>query len=805
MKKVWLFILNLLTYAGYGQNIINQVPQDDRTDFLVNRSHAQFYINDSTMMLVFNCRSRAFLPIHLIDGSSGLPSRKTAVTSNSFSPSHAKAIVVHGNVLYNLMYRSYIDTPFAQNDLVQQLVQTNLNVLLFNKYPLTLSVRSRSSNSPYFRNTLDIQTGYSQKQLLSLIKGKVKSEIGSRFDEHKLKALEAKYKEGNLYRQELQQWLQDPKRMEEILNEKKSFLRRNVQSRVNAYKEKVTTTLSDTAGLSQAYSDFMSKGYTKYRKFSQEVQGLQKKAENRIDSATQSLLDRSGIDSMKNHNKYREIYESKKKELALWQDSLKRMEQGIKKWKKNMTDSLAKIQSEADKITDRKELKKFISKYGITRDSITRLQRMLLAVDKFSLGRTWLDYSELTVKNIAVTGLNTEVYPGNFYFAFAAGKVNYRFRDFIAKDRREIPDQSLYLLRAGIRAKNKTQLIFTFYNGKKSLLNASSVSDPVILQRVLGFSAELKFRVNANNQITGEIAKSSFQPNSNQQRSAELIGKALNWRIRSNEAISLKWTGNFPSTETNITASVKKVGQDFQSYNLNPINTNQDAWMIKLKQHLWKRKLVLDAAIRKNEFESPYGLNNFSSSTVFKSLQMTLRVPKYPFLSVGFYPVSQLSFNAGNILTENRYNSLNIISGYSYRFKKIAMNNSFVYTRFYNQGADTGFVYYNATSYSFNHSVFLNRFIIQTNLSYTNQEKVDLLTLEEQVSWQIKQHFSLIGGLKWNRFQKKSNLFGYSSGVNIGIRKLGSIQLNVDKYYLPSFNGQLQSVQTGRVSLLSEF
>ncbi len=75
------------------------------------------------------------------------------------------------------------------------------------------------------------------------------------------------------------------------------------------------------------------------------------------------------------------------------------------------------------------------------------------------------------------------------------------------------------------------------------------------------------------------------------------------------------------------------------------------AWMARLNQSFWKRKLTVDAAIRKNDFVSPIAAPSFDSKTIFKSLQATLRIPHYPFISVGYYPGSQLSLSNNNVLT----------------------------------------------------------------------------------------------------------------------------------------------------------
>jgi hypothetical protein len=48
------------------------------------------------------------------------------------------------------------------------------------------------------------------------------------------------------------------------------------------------------------------------------------------------------------------------------------------------------------------------------------------------LAEVCFDYSELTVQNIIISGINIEYNP-SYYAAFATGKIDYRFRDFLGK------------------------------------------------------------------------------------------------------------------------------------------------------------------------------------------------------------------------------------------------------------------------------------------------------------------------------------------------------------------------------------
>jgi len=90
-----------------------------------------------------------------------------------------KFLVVHGNLTYNFNYRSYIDTPFAEYDMMQHSVQTRLNVKLKDKYPFTVYLTSRRSNSPFFSNATDVSFQFRQAEMLEDIKRKMRTEAES--------------------------------------------------------------------------------------------------------------------------------------------------------------------------------------------------------------------------------------------------------------------------------------------------------------------------------------------------------------------------------------------------------------------------------------------------------------------------------------------------------------------------------------------------------------------------------------------------------------------------------------------------
>src|SRR6185503_16886475 len=100
-------------------------------------------------------------------------------------------------------------------------------------------------------------------------------------------------------------------------------------------------------------------------------------------------------------------------------------------------------------------LNKKIQQYGM--QSMPGWYRWLMGIRNFSVGRSAVNYSELTAKNVSVNGINFE-YNSWYYLALTAGSVNYRFRDFVVNGIKKVP-QYLVLVRAGLGSLEKNYFI----------------------------------------------------------------------------------------------------------------------------------------------------------------------------------------------------------------------------------------------------------------------------------------------------------------------------------------------------------
>jgi hypothetical protein len=718
--------------------------------------------------------------------------------------SNQNSVSIHGNVQYDFLYRTLIDTPFYQSDFMQHSVRTNFSVLFRNVMPFNVTVLHRNSNSPHFRDITDISFNYRHQDYRRQLRDQILQEaIGKTNLAYQDTLLKVNEKIQSLQWevQAMEKWLASPARVQEIIAERELGVRDRFAMSDSSSEIKHTPIISreelpSMETIRKAMAEKVKGSLSVENDSILQVVNRYAELDNkRLSDSIQSLQSSAFINDQK--QKLKEL----KEKLA----SLEKIRNGIKK---SVSDSLSKIKQEITKAKDVNSLKRIAEGNKALPNKGIRFEELISSIETIGIGRSWIDYSELTIKNISLNGFNIEANPGRLYLAFAAGKVNNRFRDFGVLSTKQ-QKQSIYVVRAGLGRKNGSNIIATWYDGKRNLLNqysTSPVANNIRPERVIGLSVETRIAVDENHYVIAEVAKSSFQTTGQVNFSdQQLFDKVRNLRNRSNEAYSIKFNSYWPGAGTKIVGYYKKMGENFQSFNLQPINSVQEAYSIKLQQQVWKRRLTVDAAIRKNDYNNPLLTPSISSSTIFKSLQLTLKVPKYPYITLGYMPASQLTMLDNQRIVEYQYNTLNAIANYSYRWAQVALNTTAMYLRLYNNEPDTGFIYYNATSMAVTQTFYVGRFQLHSGLTFTRQKFQDITSIEQSASYQARSWLSLNGSVNLNKIENSSPVYGARAAFIMNFKTIGIIQAVYEKSYLPGTQRNLLPVETGRLTYTRYF
>jgi len=664
-------------------------------------------------------------------------------------PPHVPFLQIHGNVLYNLNYYSRIDTPYDERNIYQHTIQTWLDILVKGQYPFRVYLTNHFSNSSLFRNYSDFNFSYNNSSFSQQLKEQITREF--------LQSLPSTKVLDSLQR---------------VLNNDLQKLR----------------------GL-----DAGVKNPALIQRMVEAREAAQRKLPAGKDSASAIDKDQQLLDS---------LYANKKKEADSLRKEIDKLETLLQSTHQKSQVEINSTLQDIRKADNPGQLQKELQTLGISDSTLPKGYKTLMAIKSFNLGRTMVNYSELSVKNISVNGVQAEYNP-NYYYAVASGSVDYRFRDFIVQGPGGA-HQYLNVFRVGKGLKDGNSVILTYFTGRRQLYNAGTTTDSTNTQvpssSLMGLTVEGNYHLNKNILLTGELAKSSSPAYTGDSTRKPLGSQLFQMNDHSNEAWSLKANAFFPATQTRIKGTYQHLAANYQSFSIFTDGSSRSAWSANIDQLLFRKQLDIMVGANTNDFSNPFIGQEYRSTTVFKSFQATLRRRNWPVISLGYFPSSQITKLGNSQYIENLFYTLVGNMTHSYTYHKILMNTAIVYTQFYNRASDSGFTYFNTRNLMVSQSVFLNTFTLQLNASGAANQDYQLYTLEGKVQHTLSKALTLGAGIKYNK-QTTYNIeqMGYSAEVILHLNKLGQLQFSADKGFIPGMDKQLVPDNTGRLTYLKTF
>lgn len=694
------------------------------------------------------------------------------------TPATPPLLKISGNILYDLNYRSRLDTPYAASDLYQHTIQTHLNVLYKGHYPMRIYLTSRFSNSSLFRRYTDLNFQFNASDFARIIRQRMMDAATSYIlsqtkEADSLKRLLDQKKALLL---SLTESLHKPNLAQQTVEAREREMLKRKSPAGNTLPE-----LETSIGQSIKYKFAKTAGNNS----TDSSDGIQQQyiAAQQKAAADEKMIDSLAAEATKLEQLYRKAEEAKQAALKEWKNTIEHT-----KDPRILTDQLHQLR--------------------LPDSVLPKGYKTLLAVQRFSIGRSIVDYSELSVKNTSITGVQLEYIPHNYY-AVAAGKVNYRFRDYIVPDGANA-NQYLALVRFGKGMVNGNHIIVTGYMGRRQFFNAAVTPTSggfIPSYQLAGITVEGLYRINRNISMTGELAKSTMPYYTlDSMERKNWLHSVARLNEHSNEAYAVRLNGYFPATQTRVTGSLRWLGARFQSFSTFTTGTAQTQWLAKLEQAFLKKRLNVTTSVQKSDYSNPYITTTYSNTSVLASFQATLRLKKGPVFSAGYYPSYQLTKSGDNSYSQSRYYTLMGSSAWYYHWQSVQLSSYAVYSQFYNMSADSGFVYFNARNYMFSQGATINRLTLQLNGALSTGEGYRLYTGEHTAQFMFSKLFSAGAGIKAIRYTLTGGmLWGYSGNCTIAVPKLGDVQLMFDKGYLPALNKSLAPNRLGRLTYTKTF
>lgn len=675
-------------------------------------------------------------------------------------------LTVHGTVQYDYYRRSRIDTPFQQSEFWQHTERVYASAWIKDKYPLRIGFTARQSNSPFFRNFNDLNVQFDRNAYLQRLRQKALARLEQRWKAlPDLDKLAAELSAKRLQLQQLQQKRNSPANLQKLIEEREKEL--YGATRQNTYS-------IETAAPAKGIPAFTFPGQFKFSpKAAPKVKAPAIKEPEWSDRAIDSVSAEVA--------RLQQRFDSVQSRLQAVRTRVTRLVNTARD-----PIDLARIEREA----------------GVSADTLSRLQNALAHLTQISVGRSLLDYTELTARNITISGVNLE-YQDRYYAAFAAGKIDYRYRDFFNRNSSSA-GQYLVLGRFGFRKGENRAFIFTVFQGRKNR-SEFALSDTVRnLVPVLGYSFQAIIRKDAFTGFSAEFAKSTYPVMGSRVKGQE--GRALfSFGDRSNNGVNLKGETRIPQTNTRLSGFYRVTGENFQSFSLLGTNSHQTAWQGKLEQDFSKRHLTLTAAVRQNDFANLFAERTYKASTVFKSLQVQARFPKYPSLSLGYYPGTQLFLIDKERVQESAFYIVNGTLSYNYQAGGTQMNSLLVYNRYITEATDSGFSAYRGIQYSVVQTVFFRKLQVQGSYARSVQPQLVFSSYDASLDAHLGKVFRLGAGLRWNHTHTGLDYWGQSVLAGVDYERWGGLRLQYEKAFFPTIRNGLEPVEIGSLSWYKTF
>ena len=366
-------------------------------------------------------------------------------------------------------------------------------------------------------------------------------------------------------------------------------------------------------------------------------------------------------------------------------------EEKIKELENDLEKKKAELENQRDKLTP-EEMEKLNNEINETSDQIENMknnpekyltgqQGFFSMFNALSIGTNYPHYTNYTMNGSRVTGLNLEMNPGLFYFAFAG------WNNLDA-----IPNSSysrnLFAGSIGVGAKDDSHFHLTAIKGldDQNSLAANQIPESLTPQEnvVLGTDASLNLFDNAF-AIGGEFDASMFTRDVNSPEIEDLPGivKSLTTATISTQvdyAYEIYSNIDIKSSDTKLRGAYKFVGPGYISMGAPGVRRDVSGFDVKLNQILFDRVVNLSASFAREQ--NNLISQNISTSTYYKyAFNLRMNFPNAPYVIIDYRPnfVSN-DLKTDSLKVENNAHVFSLMTGYNIAESYFVSSTNFIFS-----------------------------------------------------------------------------------------------------------------------------
>ena len=725
VRFIKLLCFLFLFYLSHGQELTPTNRNNSKTTLYNTLSDSAFVSllpKGNSLHIDSIINQKATVSSHSIDKDS---LRDTLRKGSQFA-SFARKPLLHfrgGYITYNWSYRSNIDTPFLERNISQHFLTGNLSFTIAQSIPIRLIYFGRQTNSQLFKDFNDFRVEFDAPEFSRLRRERLTSYVNSIIEQIRDPFLKPSLDGNNRKLNRLGDWLTNTSVVNALLRSREKVLLSNIAD----------TVISDSA--LQAAKAFIA--------YYDNVKQTKEKLGREHDSLMQCH-----IRTEKTVQKLKQVISNHNTDPTTW--------------------------NEADNV---------LNERGISSPKLLKMLKGHNPIKTFAFGKTMPSFTNLTVKNIGVKGINYEYNNHNLYMAVTAGAIDYRIKDFIYKKQKKVPEY-LYAIRFGYGSKESNNLIVTYFGGKRQIFSNAL---PNKATEINGVSLSSQWLIGKRSKIIIEVAQSVTAPTIDNGLAQKPYFSIHN---QSSSAYSFQLKSVIPIIKTKVEGLFQHNGMDFQSFTSYKVNATTDRWFVKGEQSFWKNQLYVNGMVQKNDFNNPLIQQRYNTNTIFKSVSATFRKRRWPSLTLGYMPSSQYTV-VDNDLFESHYQILNATLNHQYKIGIARGSSSFMYNRFFNNSLDSGFVFYNSSNFYLNQGFYFSHYstFLTISHSYSNQYTLNVLDMALQAQMFGQENWGI--GTKVNLLNSSETKVGYYATIGLGVKKIGNLSVRVEKSYLPTYNHSL--------------
>ncbi len=422
---------------------------------------------------------------------------------------------------------------------------------------------------------------------------------------------------------------------------------------------------------------------------------------------------------------------------------------------------------------------------------LTTYQQWLQRIQRFKIGSTIPNTSNLFMSNNPVNGIDIAYKIGNTTVGVVAGFVSNNVRNtFNFKGRFKQPMASVQVTHQNSR---HTGAWFTTALAGKKLASYNSYITYNVMVLGIGYVKNISKTV----QLTTELSTSS----SNRVQPLEINQKPNT--LSNNAAYLLGLTGNLFKGNTQFNAEYRSFGNNYNAYVVNRINNSkQNSFKANVTQKLYKSKAEINVGVQHNIQDVSGAFNVINNRLLYYNANVKINIHKNHVLSGGYIPFKTL-VKTDSLFIEQAFQLFFINSYHQHKLGTALLTTNIAYSKNDNSAEDVGYISNDATSISLTQHINFTHFNI--NWSANNSQN-QLYVLKEFSAGLGFTHntFNYNGGVKIFNINTVETKLGYHVNIGYTHSKYGNLSVQANKVFIPSTGSSIVPLLYGSINYVKQ-